>query len=931
MIDDINFLQIGISLHQQGQIELAKAIYEEILMREPNSFEALHFLGVIASQQNNHTLAVTLIERSIAISPSNPTAFNNCGSALKELNRLEESLERFEAAIKINPQYATAFYNRGVVLNSLNRFDDAILSYEKAIQNKPGYAQAYFNRGVVFEFIGNHQEALVNFTEAIKHNSNYAEAFNNLGVSLKNLNRLDEAIANFENAIQINPNYAEAYNNLGVALKALDNLDKALICFDHALKINAAFAEAHANKGGVFQLLNLFDEAVASYNKSIAIKPDSAEAHNNRALALQKLGFYEDAIVSFNRATEIKCDYVEAYNNLGVVYKTVGRLNDALASFDKSISFNPKFSQAHNNRGLALHELKCLDEAISSFNQAISLAPKYADPYINRGLVLHEMLRFSDAISSFNHAIEIRPDDADAYNNRGLALQQLNRLDEAIDSYKAASIYYPSSPHPYFNLGTLKLSVGKFTEAISYFETAYNLSPDYENLLGMMLHAKMHICDWNGLEKSLTHLKAGILSNKKITPPFPVLALVDDPAMQLRAASIYAHPRIMNNQPSSSNFAPQVNGKIRIGYFSADFHRHATTYLAAELFESHNRDKFEIFGFSFGPEKGDEMHQRVSRAFDKFIDVSGYTDREIAYLSRSFEIDIAVDLKGYTKNYRSRLFAEGCAPIQVNYLGYPGTLGTEVIDYIIADKTIIPIDSRIYFKEKIVYLPNCYQVNDSKRKISAYPASRNEVGLPEQSFVFCCFNSSYKIMPEIFSCWMRLLKTVKNSVLWLLADNDYVTSNLFQAASDCGINSNRLIFAKHLSLDEHLGRHKLADLFLDTLPCNAHTTASDSLWAGLPVLTCAGDSLAGRVAASLLTTLQLPELITYSLQEYETRAIELVSDPERLTNIRLKLKKNNVDCGLFGGQLFAANIENAYTKMYERLISGQNPDHIHIV
>jgi predicted O-linked N-acetylglucosamine transferase (SPINDLY family) len=413
--------------------------------------------------------------------------------------------------------------------------------------------------------------------------------------------------------------------------------------------------------------------------------------------------------------------------------------------------------------------------------------------------------------------------------------------------------------------------------------------------------------------------------------PFVLLALNDDVLLHKKSSEIY----IQSKHPFNSFLGPihsHKNGqKIRIGYFSADFHNHATGYLMAELLELHNKDQFELVGFSFGPRVNDEMQERLKKSFDNFFEISGQPDIDVARLSRNLNINIAVDLKGFTQDSRTGIFSYRAAPIQVNYLGYPGTTGANYIDYIIADKTIIPTDSQLFYTEKIVHLPNCYQVNDSKRVISDRQFTRQELGLPEKGFVFCCFNNNFKILPATFDGWMRILKAVDGSVLWLFQDNSWVTKNLKKEAYKQGIDERRLIFAERLPVLEHLARHRHADLFLDTIPYNAHTTASDALWSGLPLLTLVGQSFASRVAASLLNAIGLPELITNTQEAYEALAIELAMNPKKLADIKLKLANNRLTTPLFDTPLFTKHIEAAYIKMYERYQADLEPEHISIV
>jgi predicted O-linked N-acetylglucosamine transferase (SPINDLY family) len=374
----------------------------------------------------------------------------------------------------------------------------------------------------------------------------------------------------------------------------------------------------------------------------------------------------------------------------------------------------------------------------------------------------------------------------------------------------------------------------------------------------------------------------------------------------------------------------QKHKKIRIGYFSGDFHNHATMHLMAELFECHDKVFFELIAFSFGPDKQDQWRQRVFLCFDKFLDVRLKSDREISLLARKMEIDIAIDLKGYTRNCRPNIFAKGCAPIQVSYLGYPGTMAANYMDYLIADRTLIPDEKKHHYLEKIVYMPNSYQVNVSNRSISKTSLLRHELGLPSTGFVFCCFNNTYKITPSTFTGWMRILKAVEDSVLWLFENNNNTTKNLKKEAMKFGINEDRFVFATHMPVEEHLNRIKQADLFIDTLPYNAHTTASDALRMGLPVLTCVGNSFASRVAASLLNAVNLPELITTTQEQYELLAIQLATHPEKLKIIKDKLVNNLPTAPLYDTPLFTRQLESAYLTMYDRYQQGLDPDYIYV-
>jgi predicted O-linked N-acetylglucosamine transferase (SPINDLY family) len=614
-----------------------------------------------------------------------------------------------------------------------------------------------------------------------------------------------------------------------------------------------------------------------------------ALAHHNRGRLIEALIFY-DAIVRQNG------DFAPVHANRGAALCGLNRFDEALASFDSAIALSPDYAGAHNNRANVLSALKRWNAALAGYDRAIALDPNYAEAHYNRANALKAMKRPEDAVRSYDRAIALRPGHAEAYANRGNTFKDLNRWEEARASYEAALA----------------------------------LRPDIAFVPGALLYAKTRLCDFSGLDGKIAALEQGIRDGRKVCTPFQVLAISGSAALQRRAAELYAETVEAERTalPALPKYAR--HGKIRLGYFSADFHDHATMHLMAELFERHDRSRFEAIAFSFGPERTDALRARACAAFDRFIDVRARTDRDVALLARALEIDIAVDLKGFTQDDRAGIFALRAAPIQASYLGYPGTMGADWIDYIIADRIVVPAGSEAHYREKIVRLPHSYQVNDCSRAISPRAFTRAELGLPEAGFVFACFNNGYKITPLMFDCWMRLLRDCDGSVLWLLEDNAMAARNLKSEAAARGIAPERLIFAPRMQAALHLARLRLADLFLDTLPYNAHTTASEALWAGLPVLTSMGETFAGRVAASLLHAVGLSEMATTSLPEYEARAREFAQHPERLAAIRQMLAANRLTTPLFDAGQFARHIEAAYTAMYARHRAGFAPTDIDV-
>lgn len=683
--------------------------------------------------------------------------------------------------------------------------------------------------------------------------------------------------------------YREILERFPANRRALDGMQALL-----APPQPAGDASVHRARGNTLKQQGRLEDAVASYDIALRLSPDDIEAANNRGIALKDLKRYDEALASYDIVLRHKPDLAVAHYNRGLVFREMGRLEDALECYERALRFKPDFAEACLNRGNVLRLLKRLDEAIASYDRALLLRPDYVDVHNSRGLALQEAARLQEAVASYELALRFRPDFAGAHNNRASALQLLDRPLEAIAAY----------------------------------ETALRLKPDFGAALVQLLHQKALICDWSespplgGPEQ----LDIGGIA----PPPFQVLAVRDDPELQLALARAWTGMQSPIVAPVPPRPARTRTGKLRIGYFSSDFYNHATMILMARLFELHDKERFEIHAFSYGPDRQDEMQRRLIAAVDAYHDVRHLGDAGVASLGRDNGIDIAVDLKGYTFDTRSGIFAHRTAPVQISYLGYPGSMGARFIDYIIADATIIPPENRRFYSEKVISLPHSYQVNDGDRPVSTEACERAELGLPEHGFVFCCFNNTYKISPREFDIWMRLLQEIEGSVLWLFDTGPLARANLVKEAGARGIDPARLVFAPKLPNPAHLARHRCADLFLDTFNCNAHTTASDALWASLPVLTMVGRSFAARVAASLLDAVGLPELITATPEAYERLAIELATDHERLSAIRSKLWANRLTTPLYDTARFARHIERGYELAYRRWADGLAPDHIRV-
>ena len=710
----------------------------------------------------------------------------------------------------------------------------------------------------------------------------------------------------------------------------LGELAEAARIYEEILKVNPRQPDALLQLGVIAGRANDPRKALLLFDKAIACDPKNPAAFNNRGLALEGLGEWDAALASYDRAVAIKGDYAIGHYNRANALKALARPNEAIAGYRRAIALKPDMAEAHFNLGVILAEGKQWGPALESYARTVAVRPNYAEAHFNRGSILRGLTQWHAALESYDQAIAARPHYPEAHLNRGEVLQSLGLRDAALESYQRASALKADYAKAHLNRGNVLREWKQFESALASYDRALEIEPDLEYLRGLRLHTKMQVCDWESFETELDELLGAVARGARSSPPFALLALTGAAEIQHQAAQIWTQDKCPKNDSLPVSFDPSSGERIRLGYFSADFHDHATAYLIAGLLETHDRSRFDVLGFSFGPESRGPMRTRLREACDELIDVRDQSDPDVVHLARQRHLDIAVDLKGFTEDSRAGIFALRAAPIQVNFLGYPGTMGADYMDYLIADRTLVPEASRGRYTEKIVYLPDSYQVNDAKRVIADRVFARAELRLPANGFVFCCFNNPFKILPDTFEAWMRILRRVNSSVLWLFADNPIAARNLRREAAARNIDPERLVFGERMDLPLHLARHRAADLFLDGWPYNAHTTASDALWAGLPVLTCRGESFASRVAASLLTAVGLSELIVATSQDYEELAVSLAGDPTRLAGLKRRLAERRQTAPLFNTTLYTRHLESAFEAMHARHLARLAPEHIHV-
>jgi len=676
------------------------------------------------------------------------------------------------------------------------------------------------------------------------------------------------------------------------------NFNGADLVLQDILQNDINSADAIFELGIAYAKANRLMEASAVFRCLQVYKNDDVRIPYNLGLIHSLHGEHQLALAAYDLALKIKPDDVYTLVNKGSTCNDIYKYDLALEILERVIYLKPDIPEAWSNKGIALNNLNLYLESITAYNEAIGLKPTYHEAWSNKSVPLNKLKRFLEASEACDKALSLKPDYHEAWSNKGLSFNELKRYDEAI----------------------------------AHFDKALTLKSDIDWVYGDLLHVKMKICSWPGLVESLDHIAKKVVANEKVTNPFAILAMNDDAFLHKKASEIYIQSKYPSNFTLVSLPSLIKKEKIHIAYFSPDFRNHPVSLLTSELFKIHDRDRFKVFAFSLQRAPiGDKTNARLRREFDEYIDIDDMSDQEIAQLARELKIDIAIDLAGPTQYSRIGIFFYRAAPIQVNWLGYPGTIGANFIDYIVADNTVIPTQSREFYLEKVVTLPNSYMVDDSKRLASSRLFTREECGLPENSFVYCCFNNDYKFNLKVIDGWSRILLAAKNSVIWISESNKFFRSNLVTEFENRGIDSNRIIFAPRVELmEDHLARYALADLFLDTYPYNAHTTAMDSLKMCVPIITLLGQSFAGRVAASLLNAVGLPELVMINQEDYEALAIELAKNSKKLADIKSKLAKNLFTAPLFNTPLFTKNLETAYIKMIERYQADLQPDHISI-
>jgi protein O-GlcNAc transferase len=665
------------------------------------------------------------------------------------------------------------------------------------------------------------------------------------------------------------------------------------------------------------------EETLALFRRAITLDPNSRVADRQLGRLLEQRGDSEGAAICYRRAVSLAPDDAWSHLALGNALLTQGAVAEASASYQRALAIRPDLAEAHNNLGEALRRMGRLSEAVAACERALVLRPELGEAHNNLGNALRQEGRLEPAISHYQQALRLKPDWPEVHNNLAIALQEQGRAEEAVEHYERALLLNSGLAEVHQNLGSALAQSGRTVEAITSLRRALALKPDYPEALVQVAHLNGELCDWRHREAETSQVLNLMRLHPGLVPPFNLQAQQSTPAEQLLCAQQWSKRIAQGRSPGFIHHRSRLPRRIRLGYLSADFRDHPVAYAIAETIERHDRTQFEVLGYSYGPDDRSALRRRFETAFDRFIDLRDLGDEEAARRINADAVHVLIDLTGYTRLGRPRILVSRPSPIQVNFLGFLGTMGAEFIDYIMVDPFIAPSSHQRFYSEQLVHLTGGWWPGEVRWEIAEEASKRSAYGLPEDAFVFCCFNTSYKITPPIFDIWMRLLRANPQSVLWLGHADSAVQNNLRREAAQRGIRPVRLIFAPREPMADYLARHRHADLFLDTLPYNAVGTAYHALLAGLPVVTCAGETFAGRTAGSMLLAAGLPELVTFSIEEYERLSMQLAREPGLLTGIRQRLARSG--SRLFDGERGVRELETAFARMWENWLRGEAP------
>lgn len=947
------------ALAVNGNLDEAERIYARLLDSGIEDPRVSGTLGAILLRKGKGNEARPLIEQSLQQDPSQPKAWLNLSAIFFNTGDFAKALEAIDRAIELAPPSAEVLNNKGVIMGALGDHESALTCLEKAIALKPDYVDALYNKGGILEKKGAAGDAAQCYAQVLERSPNHTSARYNLAILQTKANAVNRAIDNLTKVIELKPDFVDALLQRSKLYAAQKRTDEALADATQAETLSPERTDILLQKGKVLLQKGEPGDALPYLDRTCRLTPDDAVALVAQGVARFELGNHTEAIDLFDRAIHLDPGCAEAYNNKALAQQKLKLFAAAAENYETALKLKPDFPDAVFNHATLLGEMSLHEEALRRYDHLLRIAPEYVEGWKNKGAMLERLKRYDEAMECFDRAIDLCPSDAEAYFNASttliwkpdwnLALGYANRANKIDKEYpdalyvralilmhlglethaqtdaEAAVALQPEHPLANYILGTIHDEAKHHQEALRHYEVAYAGKKDIEYLLGQIASLHMQLSDWSKFSGLLEQIQAGAEQGLSVCHPFFAHSLIDSPEFHRKVAELH----YMQFRPGIDTYeTPRhpENRRIHIAYFSSDMGAHPVGNLLAGVIEAHDREQFEITVFSFRNHWG-LTRERIHKASERFVNAEFMTDEEIVDLARSLKVDIAIDLNGYTSGGRTGVFTRRAAPLQVNYIGFLGTMGSDCHDYIIGDPIILPIAHESFFSEKIIQLPS-YQANDNRIVPPQPKKTRADYGLPDGTFVFCSFNANYKITPFVFSLWMDILKRTPGSVLWLHCKNETAIENLRATAAASGVDRERLVFARTVPYEEHLSRHRFADLFLDTNPYNAGATASNALYNGLPLVTLAGKSFGSRYGASLLTALGLEEQIAWTPDEYVDKCIRIATDKPYHESLKARLATNLETHSLFDTARFTGNLEKAYRAIHRRQVGGLPPAHI---
>ncbi|XP_024526762.1 probable UDP-N-acetylglucosamine--peptide N-acetylglucosaminyltransferase SEC [Selaginella moellendorffii] len=868
------------------------------------------------------------------------------GAIYYQLHDFDMCIAKNEEALRIDPQFAECYGNMANAFKEKGNVDLAIQYYLVAIELRPGFCDAWSNLASAYMRKGRLQEAAACCRHALTLNPRLVDAHSNLGNLLKAQGLAPHAYYCYAEAIRIQPTFAIAWSNLAGLLMEAGDYERALAYYQEAIRLKPNFADAHLNLGNALKNLGKAQESIVCYLRAIQLRPDYAIAYGNLASVYYEQGQLDQAILHYHKAIMLDSSFIEAYNNLGNALKDAGRVDEAIACYQHCLTLQANHPQALTNLGNIYMEWNMISMAANFYKATLNVTTGLSAPYSNLATIYKQQGHYAEAIACYNEVLRIDPTAADGLVNRGNTLKEAGRVTEAIQDYLRAVAIRPNMAEGHANLASAYKDSGHVESAIKSYKQALQLRIDFPEATCNLLHTLQCVCDWDGRDKKFEEVQEIIKKQIKMevlpsVQPFHAIAYPLDPLLALEISRKYAeHCSLVASRFSLQPFVhpPAVrvkdeggSGRLRLGYVSSDFGNHPLSHLMGSVFKMHNRKNVEVFCYALSQSDGSEWRQRIMNEAEHFKDMSAMSSDMIARTIADDQIQVLVNLNGYTKGAKNEIFALKPAPIQVSYMGFPGTTGAQYIDYLVVDELVCPNEFAHIYSEKLVHLPHCYFVNDYKQKNrdvldSTNLPKRSDYGLPEDKFIFACFNQLYKMDPEIFTTWCNILKRVPNSALWLLRFPAAGEDRLKAFAVAQGVGPGQIIFTDVAAKNEHIRRSALADLFLDTPLCNAHTTGTDVLWAGLPMITLPLEKMATRVAMSLCYAAGFgDEMVVKKMQEYEDRAVMLAENPKALESLTSRLRSVRLTCPLFDTERWVVNAERCYFKMWNLYCDGKQP------